>query len=194
MRRSLAKRQWNWRKKKPNRQRKAEADRLSFKVIERNREFDPLAATYNRCWGAEYHSGAFPVVEHLLLSTLARGAHLLDVCCGTGQFTKRIRDAGFEVTGIDASERMLRYARENVPECRFVAADVREFSIGQKFAAAYSVFESLNHIPDLDGLANALKCIHNHLEPGARFVFDLNGEEAFIRFWNDINAIVEPET
>jgi hypothetical protein len=25
-------------------------------------------------------------------------------------------------------------------------------------------------------------------------VFDLNGEEAFMRFWNDINAIVEPET
>ena len=36
--------------------------------------------------------------------------------------------------------------------------------------------------------------IHSHLEPGARLIFDLNGEEAFIRFWNDINAIVEPKT
>ena len=161
--------------------------------IERNQEFDPLAATYNRYWGAEYHNEAFPVIERLLLSTLEHGAHLLDVCCGTGQFTKRVREAGFALTGIDASERMLHYARKNVPECRFVATDVREFSLGQKFAAAYSVFESLNHIPDLGGLAKAFKCIHSHLEPGARLIFDLNGEEAFMRFWNDINAIVEPE-
>lgn len=162
-------------------------------MIERNREFDPLAATYNKCWGAEYHREAFPVLEHLLLSMVAPGAHLLDVCCGTGQFTKRVRDAGFRVTGIDASEEMLRYARENVPDCRFIGADVREFSVGEKFAGAYSVFESLNHVPDLEGLIKAFKCIHGHLEPGARFVFDLNGEDAFVRFWNDTSAIVESD-
>jgi SAM-dependent methyltransferase len=160
-------------------------------VIERNQEFDPLAATYNRCWGAEYHSEAFPVVELLLLSAIDPGAHLLDVCCGTGQFTKRVRDAGFQVTGIDASEEMLRYARENLPDSSFLVADAREFSLGRRFAGAYSVFESLNHVPDLEGLAKAFMCVRLHLEPGARFVFDLNGEEAFIRFWNDTSAIVE---
>jgi SAM-dependent methyltransferase len=161
--------------------------------MERNREFDPLAATYNRCWGAEYHAAAFPVIEHLLLSRVGRGAHLLDVCCGTGQFTRRVRDAGFLVTGVDASEPMLRYARENVPGSCFVAADVREFSLGEKFAGAYSVFESLNHVPDLPGLAKAFRRIRHHLPHGARFVFDLNGEEAFMRFWNDTNAIVEDD-
>ena len=162
-------------------------------MYERNREFDPLAATYNRCWGAEYHSEAFPVLEHLLLSALAPGANVLDVCCGTGQFTKRVRDAGFTVSGIDASEQMLGYARENVSDCRFFLADAREFSLGQKFAGIYSVFESLNHIPDLRGLASAFQSIRLHLEPGSRFVFDLNGEEAFIRFWNDTSAIVEDD-
>ena len=52
---------------------------------------------------------------------------------------------------------MLRYARENVSGMPLRGGRRCEFSIGQKFAAAYSVFESLNHIPDLDGLANALK-------------------------------------
>lgn len=162
-------------------------------MFERNQEFDPLAATYDRCWGAEYHNEAFPVIEHLLLSALRPGANVLDLCCGTGQFTKRVRDAGFVVTGLDASDEMLRYARRNAPDCSFYHADAREFSLGGKFAGIYSVFESLNHIPDLKGLASAFESVHRHLEPGARFVFDLNGEDAFIRFWNDTSAIVEDD-
>ena len=162
-------------------------------MIERNTEFDPLAATYNRCWGAEYHGQAFPVVDHLLLSGLKSGADVLDVCCGTGQFTQRVRDAGFRVMGVDASAEMLRYARDNVPDVEFVLADIREFRLNRSFAGAYSVFESLNHIPDLDGLSRAFRCIHHHLEPGAQFLFDLNGEEAFSLFWNDTSAIVEDD-
>jgi SAM-dependent methyltransferase len=88
---------------------------------------------------------------------------------------------------------MLRYAHQNAPACSFYRADAREFSLGRKFAGAYSVFESLNHIPDLKGLTSAFQSIHRHLEPGARFAFDLNGEEAFIRFWNDTTAIVEDD-
>lgn len=162
-------------------------------MVARNREFDPLAAIYNRCWGREYHSEAFPVVRRLLLSNLTTGSDVLDVCCGTGQFTRRVRDSGFYVTGIDASEEMLYYARENVPDGTFSAADVRDFSLGQRFRAAYSVFESLNHVPDLDGLARAFGCIHKHLKAGAPFLFDLNGEDAFDRYWNDTNAIVETD-
>lgn len=162
-------------------------------MIEPNREFDPLASTYDRCWGAEYHREAFPVVQQLLLSRLSPGANLLDVCCGTGQFTRRVQDEGFLVTGIDASERMLGFARENVPGSCFFAADVREFALGETFDGAYSVFESLNHVPDLDGLSAAFGCVRKHLKPGAPFLFDLNGEEAFIRFWNDTDAIVEAD-
>jgi SAM-dependent methyltransferase len=148
---------------------------------------------YNRCWGREYHSEAFPVVRRLLLSNLTTGSDVLDVCCGTGQFTYRVSDSGFHVTGIDASEEMLYYARENVPDGVFYAADVRDFSLGRRFRAAYSVFESLNHVPDLNGLTRAFGCIHQHLEKGAPFLFDLNGEHAFECYWNDTNAIVESD-
>jgi SAM-dependent methyltransferase len=162
-------------------------------LISRNTEFDPLATTYNRCWGAEYHSQAFPVVEHLLLANLVPGANVLDICCGTGQFTKRVCDAGFTVVGIDASEKMLNHARQNLPETEFHLADVRSFSLNHQFDAAYSVFESLNHVPDLDGLQSAFRSIRQSLAPGASFLFDLNGEEAFSLYWNDTSAIVEDD-
>ncbi len=127
----------------------------------------------------------FPVYEP--------GAAILDICCGTGRFTAAVREAGFRVAGIDASEEMLAYARQNAPQVAFTWADVRSFSLRRRFDAAYSVFESLNHVPDLAGLEAAFRRIRKHLKPGAPLLFDLNREEAFLAQWNETNAIVDEE-
>ncbi len=163
-------------------------------MIERNTEFDPFAGVYNRFWGADYHGQALPIVKSLLLSRLAAGAKVLDVCCGTGQFTARVQQLGFRVHGVDASERMIGYARANASETEFTVADVRSFSLGIEFHGAYSVFESLNHVPDLDGLTLAFACVRRHLREGACLLFDLNREDAFVSYWNDTHAIVEDDT
>jgi SAM-dependent methyltransferase len=160
-------------------------------VIERNNEFDPFADIYNRYWGADYHAQAFPIVERLLLSRLPAGSPILDVCCGSGQFTAVIGQHGFKVAGIDASEQMIRYAKGNAPGVDFTVADARDFSLGKTFNGAYSVFESLNHIPSASELESAFSCIHGHLAPGGTFLFDLNREDAFLVYWNETNAIVD---
>lgn len=160
-------------------------------MIERNTEFDPFADVYNRYWGADYHAQVFPIVERLLLSELPAGSSVLDVCCGSGQFTSVIKEQGFQVTGIDASEQMIRYARVNAPGVDLTVADVRDFSLEKTFGGAYSVFESLNHVPSMSELESAFLCIHRHLAPGGIFVFDLNREDAFQVYWNETNAIVD---
>lgn len=160
-------------------------------VKQRNSEYDPFAAIYDRYWGAEYHAQVLPVVERLLLSRLQQRASVLDVCCGTGKFTATVQQSGFELTGIDASEAMLSYARRNAPDAYFTLADVRSFSLGRQFDAAYSVFESLNHVPDLQGLRTAFDRVREHLKSRALFLFDLNREEAFLAQWNETNAIVD---
>jgi SAM-dependent methyltransferase len=161
--------------------------------IERNREYDPFAPIYNRYWGEEYRANVLPILERLVLSRIERNACILDVCCGTGQLAEVLRSRGYRMAGLDASEAMIDFARENAPGIPFVVADVREFSIDRRFDAAYSVFESLNHVPDIDGLRLALACVRRHLAPGAPFVFDLNREEAFVQFWNDTDAIVSDD-
>ncbi len=155
-----------------------------------NNEYDPFAAIYNRHWGADYRKEALPILERLLLSRLKSGQSVLDVCCGTGQITATVRDKGFEVVGIDASSEMLRYARENFPQGELHHADARDFDLNRKFHAAYSVFESLNHIPDIADLEKAFRQIRKHLRPKAPFLFDLNGEEAFDLYWNTTDAVV----
>ena len=58
-------------------------------------------------------------LEFKLLSTLLppiSGATLLDVGCGTGYFSRRFRQAGLSVTGIDPDIHMLEYARQQSNE------------------------------------------------------------------------------
>jgi demethylmenaquinone methyltransferase/2-methoxy-6-polyprenyl-1,4-benzoquinol methylase len=50
-------------------------------------------------------------------------ARVLDVACGTGFMTRRLRG---EVTGLDQSGAMLEVAREQVPEAEFVQGDALE--------------------------------------------------------------------
>ncbi|MEP6716708.1 MAG: methyltransferase domain-containing protein [Terriglobia bacterium] len=152
-----------------------------------NNEYDPFAPLCNRYWGADYRAEALPIVERLLLSRLQPGAPVLDVCCGTGQFTEQVRAQGYGVSGIDSSPEMIRFARENAPLAELTVADVRTFGLGRKFDAAYSVFESLNHVPELK---KAFKSIRKHLKKDAWFLFDLNREAAFQLYWNVTDSMV----
>jgi SAM-dependent methyltransferase len=161
--------------------------------VVRNNEYDPFAKFYNRYWGEDYRAEAFPIVERLLLARLKPRAAVLDVCCGTGQFTDRLHRQGYRMTGLDASAGMIGYARQNAPGVELTIADVRDFSIGRKFDGAYSIFESLNHVPDIAGLAQAFGRVRRHLMPGAAFLFDLNREDAFILYWNTTDAVVEDD-
>jgi SAM-dependent methyltransferase len=161
--------------------------------IRRNREYDPFADLYNRFWGYEYRNCATPILERLLLSQCKPRQSILDVCCGNGQFATDLVEAGYHVTGIDASARMLRHARRNAPGARFITADVRDFQLDQKFHAAFSIFESLNHIPDAEGLRLAFTSVRRHLRPHAPFLFDLVGPATYRRNWNTTHAIVEDD-
>ena len=67
--------------------------------IERNREYDPFARIYNRHWGADYRIEVLPVVKRLLLARIPAGANVLDVCCGTGQFTEQVRSSATWLRG-----------------------------------------------------------------------------------------------
>ena len=86
-----------------------------------------------------------------------RGGHLyiLDLCCGSGQMARALTARGFQVIGLDASESMLRLARQNAPLARFIRADMRFFRLPPQFAGALCSFNSLAHIDkaeELEGL------------------------------------------
>jgi len=56
-----------------------------------------------------------------LTGLLPRNARVLDVGCGAGvPYVKFLVESGFDTTGIDFSESMLKLAGRNVPEAEFI--------------------------------------------------------------------------
>lgn len=155
-------------------------------------EYDAFAWTYHRRWGFDYHAQLMPILDRLVVGGLPPGASVLDLCCGTGRVSQGLVERQFAVTGIDISPEMIRYARELVPAAFFEVQDARDFRLAGRFDGVISVFESLNHIMGTADLALVFDNVRRHLRPGGSFVFDLNREPAYRRFWN-LHHIISDE-
>jgi SAM-dependent methyltransferase len=103
----------------------------------------------------------------LLVRLLGEGTgSLLDVGCGTGTYTAALAERGWNVTGVDISEDMLRRARAR--GVRAVRADAASLPLETaSFDAAVSVFAST----DVDDLTAVVREIVRVLRPGAPLVF-----------------------
>lgn len=153
--------------------------------------YDLFAWFYNQGWGSDYHEQAAPILEQHVFLRLPAGARVLDVCCGTGDLSRVLAAHGYQVTGIDGSEEMLRFAREQTPGAQFCLADARRFSLGSRFDAALSTYDSLNHILEPEELEGAFSSVWRALVPGGLFVFDMNTEESFETIWCGSSGTVE---
>lgn len=122
----------------------------------------------------EKHSFVFEYGKDVVdLLDPGEGERVLDLGCGTGHLTAQISESGANAVGLDASEEMIRKAREAHPQCEFVYDDAREFSFDQPFDAVFS--NALLHwIAEQDAV---LKSVDDALRPGGRFVAELGGTE-----------------
>ena len=116
---------------------------------------------------------------------LEKGAKILDVGCGTGRHAVELAKRGYNVTGLDISEKMLELAEE---KCRkedvnvnFIHADATDFNLEEKFDAAICLCEgafgllSIEEDP-FDRDKKILKNINNVIKRNAKFILTaLNG-------------------
>lgn len=79
------------------------------------------------------------------LALLPSGGRVLDLCCGAGYETGRIRGKGFDAVGLDFSGESLKIARERNPDIPFVQGDM---------LADYS------HIGPVDGILLSAGLVH----------------------------------
>jgi SAM-dependent methyltransferase len=103
----------------------------------------------------------------LLNRLLGQGrGSLLDVGCGTGSYAAGLAELGWNVTGVDVSEDMLRRAAAR--GVRTVHADATSLPFEDaSFDAAISIFTNT----DFDDLAAVVREIARVLRPGAPLVY-----------------------
>lgn len=99
---------------------------------------------------------------------------LLDIGCGTGNLTARLRKIGFDVVGLDGSSEMLSEAMKKAPEIFWVCQDMTELDLGEEFDAVISTLDSINHLESITEIEQCFRRVNENLKPGGAFVFDVN--------------------
>ena len=105
---------------------------------------------------------------------------MLDLACGTGEFSNRFADKGVSVIGVDISYDMLSVAREKSAEkgnnILYLCQDASELDLYGTVDGAICCLDSLNHITDYDNFCKAISKVSLFLEKDRLFIFDLNTE------------------
>jgi len=128
-------------------------------------------------WNAELydskHDFVFQYGESVLeLLDIKPGERILDLGCGTGHLTNKIKEHGADVIGIDASGDMIAKAKEGFPDVDFQVADAADFHFDEPFDAVFSN-AVLHWVHKADA---AIKCVYDSLKPGGRFVAEMGGK------------------
>jgi SAM-dependent methyltransferase len=99
---------------------------------------------------------------------------VLELGAGTGRVAVRLAQAGFSVTGIDASPSMLARGRENARRARVPAKRLRlvqggmtDFELDERFGTAVVAANTFQHLMTANEQRGCLARIAAHTAPGA---------------------------
>ncbi len=131
-----------------------------------------LKLTYNRIakdWMEDHHGDTWWIEgTDKYLSHFKPKASILDVGCGAGEKSKFLVKKGFEVTGIDFSEEMIKLAKEQVPTAKFFVKDIKKsLDFGDSFDGVFAQAVLL-HIPKNE-VVDVLKNITSPLKSNGYF-------------------------
>jgi 2-polyprenyl-3-methyl-5-hydroxy-6-metoxy-1,4-benzoquinol methylase len=155
--------------------------------------YDAFAHVYDRCWATRSCARFLDILDEHLLDAVDDGAHILDLCCGTGRLDERLCERGFEVHGIDNAPEMIALARVNAPSASFEVADARSFEVDRAYPLVVSTYDGLNHIPTVDELGQVFRRVYAALEPGGLFAFDMNTPHKHQNHWATTFTIDEDD-
>ena len=150
-----------------------------------SKEFDLWADGYDKSVQLSERSHTYPFAGYQeVLGSIYRtvrengGRKLLDIGFGTGILTQKFYQDGCEVYGMDFSEKMIRIAKEKMPNANLIRHD---FSEGFPGAFAQETFDfilctyAIHHL-DTKQKASFIRQLQKHLNPGGQILI---GDVAF---------------
>ena len=136
--------------------------------------FDPIARFYDAD-----HGQITEDIPFYLTFAAEQDGPVLDLGTGTARLALALAGAGYSVTGIDSSPRMLDIGRRKVAAAglagriALVEGDFTDFDLSQRFALACCGFNGFLHLIDETDQLRALRCWRRHLQPGGLLLLDV---------------------
>jgi ubiquinone/menaquinone biosynthesis C-methylase UbiE len=143
------------------------------------RQYANLASIYDKMIDVNYDEWVKFIEEYFQRKNITlKGKKALELGCGTGNMTLRLKEKGMEITALDISDDMLTVAQEKAFDRRlkinFLNQDMTEFELKKKFDLVFSFCDGYNYITDEENLANSFNKVFNHLNNQGTFIFDIS--------------------
>ena len=126
----------------------------------------------------------------------ARPTLVLDLACGTGSMTLALADRGYDMIGIDGSAEMVSEAYNRASGrsgILWLQQDMRTFELYGTVGAVTCCLDSLNYLLSPEDLAKTFAAVHNYLDPGGLFLFDMNTPYKFENTYGNNAYVLEDE-
>lgn len=141
--------------------------------------FKDYAYYYDMFYGDKDYSYEAKVVKSLI--DRYRGgikvSKVLNLGCGTGRHDFALAKLGYQMSGIDLSEEMIKVAESATGEGdiapRFEVADIRSYESRQKYDAVISLFHVMSYQNQNEDILSAFKTAAKVLDTGRLFLFDV---------------------
>ena len=126
---------------------------------------------------------------------------VLDLACGTGSLTVELDKRGYDMTGLDLSPEMLSIAAAKASKKKknkdyknnilWINQDMRFFELYGTVDAVVCCFDSVNYLRDEKDVKKCFAAVHNYLNPGGLFIFDVNSRYKFEFIYGKNNFVLE---
>jgi SAM-dependent methyltransferase len=114
------------------------------------------------------------------------GQQCVDLGCGTGAFTRRLRVFGLDLVGIDISPRSIERARSSGDGIRYEVGDITATALAEGSFDIAALSGVLHHITSSADRIRAMREAWRILRPGGRlFAFDPNAHSPSMFLYRD---------
>jgi 2-polyprenyl-3-methyl-5-hydroxy-6-metoxy-1,4-benzoquinol methylase len=114
---------------------------------------------------------------------------ILDLACGKGRHSVYLNQLGFDVVGLDLSEKSIIYAKQFENErLKFNIHDMRLVYKKNSFDVVLNLFTSFGYFENIEENKKVLESIHKQLKKGGKLIVD------FMNSKKVINQLIPSET
>jgi len=115
---------------------------------------------------SRYYDDIFPLNEQKLLflkKSFQNKNTLLDIACATGAYVNKLTIQGFDVTGIDLDDNMIKIAKIKYPLNNFLVMDMMDIDQLEMYDGIYCIGNSLVHLRNEEQITKAISVMFNDL-------------------------------
>ncbi|MGI8635970.1 MAG: class I SAM-dependent DNA methyltransferase [Segetibacter sp.] len=136
--------------------------------------FDIYGVYYDLLYSTKDYAKEAEYVTKIIRAIDPTAEELIELGCGTGNYSESLCRNGYQVTGIEKSERMVQAALSKSIENFFpLVGDVTTFKLNRKFDVAVSLFHVISYLNTNEEVLSCFKNVFEHLKAGGIFIFDI---------------------